>query len=98
MKKLPSDYKIVVLTDIPYNCLNREWDKFVKDDVVTFTRRVGALLQGYETSVCRIYCGDNQVKSIRKTFETQKFVVPKTIYQWVYPKKFLKVNIFILMY
>ena len=95
LKQLPKDFKILVLSDIPYNCLNRDWDKFTKDDVQTFCTRVATLLRSYETSVCRVYCGDSQVKTIRKFFEGQKYTVPKTNYQWVYPKKFLKVTIYI---
>jgi len=70
--------------------LKREWDEFSKEELILLCNQIGSLLDHNDQSVARLYCGESQVGKIRKHLG-KRATVPKTGYQWVYPRRYLKV-------
>ena len=84
-------FQVIVDTDIPYAILNRYYDEFTKEQEQMLCTKLAQLAKLCPGIVIRIWCGEGQVKRLKKYLRDLKFVVPNTPYIWVYPRGYLKV-------
>ena len=84
-------YKVIIECDIPYGILQRPYDNFSKAQEQTFCAKLAQLAKLSEEIVIRLWCGEGQLRRLKKYLTDLRFVIPCTPYQWVYPRSYLKV-------